>query len=527
MRRTLLSLMMAIAIGIGLVPASATADGPILVAVAATPEQGGWLADRFDLAEARDGEDLFVVAWPGDVARLRSAGFEPRVVDIDLMDMHRQALSTGHEGETRTSYRTYAEYQDDLRGWATENPDMVRVFTLPELTLEGREVLGVEISIGDPDDGRPKAYIDGIHHAREWPAGELVMAFVEDLLDGVEAGDARIVGLLQQVSVIAIPVVNPDGFIISRGAPWDTPLTAVGNGLGAYWRKNARGVAHFPEAHLSVASYGVDNNRNYPFMWGSGTVLGGNGASGFILDADYEGTAPASEPETRNVKHVLLSENHTAVVSNHTYGNLILYPWGHTRTPPADIAELKGLAEHMAEANGYTPQPGMDLYATTGTTDDWAYAATGTLGFTFEHGTQFHPPYLFGVELKRPQNLEAMLRLLEAAADPGKHSVIEGRIVDEGQPVAAWLSLVKNSVLPASSGPSMCSRIDLELETRPDGTFSWHVNPSVGPIDDGDYTLVAVNQEGGAQRAVRVLRGGIADLGDIELGDDPIAVPAC
>jgi hypothetical protein len=527
MRRSLLSLLIAMGVCVGLVPASATVDGPVLVAVSATPEQGGWLADRFDLTEARDGDDLFVVAWPADVGRLRSAGFEPRVVDIDLMDIHRRALSDGDEGGSRTSYRTYVEYQDDLRGLATDHPDLVRVFTLPEWTLEGREVLGVEISVGDPDDGRPKAYIDGIHHAREWPAGELVMAFAEDLVTGVLQGDPRIVGLLQQVSVIAIPVVNPDGFIISRGAPWDTPVTAFGNGLGAYWRKNARGVAHFPEAHLSVGSYGVDNNRNYPFMWGSGTVLGGGGASGFILDADYEGTAPASEPETRNVKHVLLSENHTAVVSNHTYGNLILYPWGHTRTPPPDITELRGLAEHMAEANGYKPQPGMDLYATTGTTDDWAYAATGTLGFTFEHGTQFHPPYLFGVELKRAQNLEAMLRLLEAAADPSKHSVIEGRIVDEGQPVAASLRLVKSALLPSSSGAALCSHIDLELGTRPDGTFSWHVNPSVGPIDDGDYTLVAVNQGGGAQRAVRVLRGEILDLGDLELGTDPIAVPAC
>lgn len=523
----LLCSMLALALATGLMPATATGNGPILVAVTATPEQGGWLADRFDLVETRIGEELLVVAWPGDLARLRTAGFLPRVIDTELMAQSAQALEPRSDSGSRTEYRTYAEYQADLLAWESEYPDLVRVSTLPELTLEGRQVFSIEVAIGDPDDGRPKAYIDGIHHAREWPAGELVMAFIEDLLDGVASGDARISSLLQRVSVIAVPVVNPDGFIISRGAPVDVPITAAGNGLGAYWRKNARGLVNDPVSQSSVGSYGVDNNRNYPFMWGSGTVLGGNGASGFLLDADYEGAAPASEPETRNVQRILLTQNHTAVVSNHTYGNLILYPWGHTRKPPPDIAILKGLAESMAEANGYRPQPGMDLYATTGTTDDWAYAATGTLGFTFEHGTQFHPPYIFGVETKRPQNTEAMLRLLEAAADPSKHSVIKGRTTQEGQSVQADLRLMKASWLPASRGPQLCSFIELDLRTGSEGSFEWHVNPSSGPIDDGAYTLVATTPTGGATRQVIVARGQLLDLGGIELEDQPLSAPRC
>ena len=55
----------------------------------------------------------------------------------------------------------------------------------------------------------------GVHHAREWPSGELAMEFAVDLAKSY-GSNARITGLLKKARVIVVPVVNADGFELSR-----------------------------------------------------------------------------------------------------------------------------------------------------------------------------------------------------------------------------------------------------------------------------------------------------------------------
>ena len=57
----------------------------------------------------------------------------------------------------------------------------------------------------------------GVHHAREWPSGEVNMEFALDLARGY-GSDPRITSLLERVRVIVVPVINPDGFLdLARG----------------------------------------------------------------------------------------------------------------------------------------------------------------------------------------------------------------------------------------------------------------------------------------------------------------------
>ena len=65
------------------------------------------------------------------------------------------------------------------------------------------------------DDGRPVYLQMGAHHAREWPSGELPRVAV-DLVKRYHQGDAR-VGRCRRVRVVVVPVVNVDGFAVSRG----------------------------------------------------------------------------------------------------------------------------------------------------------------------------------------------------------------------------------------------------------------------------------------------------------------------
>ena len=61
---------------------------------------------------------------------------------------------------------------------------------------------------------------------------------------------------------------------------------------------------------------------------------------------------------------------------------------------------MKALGDAMADATGYTSQYGFELYDTSGTTDDYTYAAQGGYAYTIEigpQGGQFHMPYETGV----------------------------------------------------------------------------------------------------------------------------------
>jgi hypothetical protein len=298
-------------------------------------------------------------------------------------------------GPDRKDYRRLSPYVSEMRKLAGKHPSFVRVIKLEHKSLEGRNVLGLEIAarVGRKD-GRPAFYVDGVHHAREWPAAEYPMIFAHHLAEGF-GRKREITSLLSRLRVVIVPVVNVDGFDYSRESLVDAqglgayPLAVVG--LEASWRKNRRSPsgATVPEAHRNPDAYGVDPNRNYSYAWGDD----GGGFSGTHVDQTYRGDEPFSEPETRNVRKLVLGRHVTGVITNHTYGNLVLRPWGHTAKDAPDERILAPLGARLARAmGGYTNQKGIGLYVTTGTTDDWAYAATSALGYTLEHGTAFHPP---------------------------------------------------------------------------------------------------------------------------------------
>ena len=519
MARVVAGVLLCIVIGaVGIAPASEVLPaGPSLLEVRATsPDQVALLDARFDLAEFRDGDRYHVVGWPGDRARLDAAGIE--VTDVLIEDMNAPRNHVPFE------YRTLFDYHSELEELADEYPGHVRLVVGSETSLEGRPILGVEIA-GDvhADDGRPTAYIDGIHHAREWPAGEIPMNFAIELAEGYGV-DVAITDLLEQVRVIIVPVVNVDGFVLSRGAligegyPIDYGLSIIGQ--GSYWRKNVRGLAH--AAGISVGSYGVDNNRNYGYLWGARSVGPLARTSPFPLDQTYHGAAPFSEPETRVARELQLTNNVVAAISNHTYGNFVLYPWGHTFTPPPDEGVID-LAHAMAAENGYRAQPGIELYPTHGTANDWTYATLGAYAYIFEITPwEFHP--LDGLGVHDLRNRRAYRTLLEWAADQAHHSVLTGTVVAGADPVAASLRLTKTVETPLAEPllalEPLIETIDLSMTASPAGTFEWHVNPSTRPIAGETEAYQLTVSAPGSQDVtldVVVARGEVLDLGTIEL----------
>lgn len=429
-----------------------------------------------------DGTADFVL-WPGDAARLDGAGIPYRVLDPDLLAPAR-VTSVGTQPGQRDEYRLPDDYEADLRDLVAAHPERARLIELPHRSLEGRTTYGIEIA-SNPGirDGRPVIWHDGLHHAREWPAGEHPIMWAYDLLEHY-GSDPRITRIVDEGRTIILPLVNPDGFIESRTALIDNSL--IGNPVtGDSWhRKNMRSVTGMEEAKAQAGAnrdyYGIDLNRNYPFLWGDDA-----GSSSNPTTQTYRGEAPYSEPVCRNVRDLQLAHLPITAITHHTYGRLMLYAWGRdpneVRSPDADL--MHGLGEAMAAFNGYDPRQAFGLYPTSGTSRDWAHAAFGCLIYTYEHGTSFHPSYLSTIPEQYAICREPYLLHAEAALDPATHVVLRGRVTDSANnPRTAEIWVRKAFVTPTADGQEIDELASAHCVTGEDGTFTIHVPPSTRPF---------------------------------------------
>ncbi|MGY1805201.1 M14 family metallopeptidase [Blastococcus sp. SYSU D00922] len=453
-----------------------------------------------------------------DVAALTTAGldFDVRIPDLLLREAQNNEVNAAYAAATTTSplpsgrdaYRTLDEFNADMAALAEAHPDLVKSFTLPRPSLDGRPINGIEIGrdVTGPERGLPVFLMLGVHHAREWPSGEHAMEFAVDLVENYGT-DPRITDLVDRSRVVVVPVLNVDGFHKSRTDGGLVDLREVDQGgtatiLGtpgnAYMRKNCRVVdgQDTPDGTCALAptsnggyGIGVDLNRNYGGYWG------GPGASDVFADPTYRGASAFSEPETQNIRELISGRQVTTLITNHTFSNLVLRPNGAAPdlVPPSegvplgdpyDEAALKELGDAMAAQNGYTSQHAWELYDTTGSVEDWSYNATGGFGYTFEIGPdEFHPPfpevvdeYLGAGQYAGKGNREAFLLALANAVDPETHSVLTGRA-----PAGATLRLQKTFATPTWDGV-VEDTLDTTMTVGRDGRYTWHVNPSTRPV---------------------------------------------
>jgi murein tripeptide amidase MpaA len=303
-------------------------------------------------------------------------------------------------------------------------PETCELVTLPEATHEGRTCHALRIGSGPLDD-RPSILIVGGQHAREWGSCEICIGAATDLLDAHRAGTGLVYGgqgfdaatirrIVESAQVFVFPLVNPDGRHHSQ-----TEF--------AMWRKNRNPAG------------AVDLNRNYDMLWDFRTAL--HPASGAAVSDNpasdtYHGTAPFSEPESRNVRWMLDTFPQIRwCIDIHSFGGLLYHVWGHdenqTSTPamnfldpafdgrrglagdayreyvrPEDLDEQARLVGVMHDALravrgvSYATGQSFELYPTTGTLSDYPYSrhlADPSLprvhGILIEWGTEFQPPW--------------------------------------------------------------------------------------------------------------------------------------
>ncbi len=467
-----------------------------------------------DLTEAATATTMeAVLHGDADVARLRAAGFTYTVKIADLRqrvaanraaDAAYAARSAGSPLPSgRTSYRRLADYNYEMKELARKNPKLVRQLVLTEKTVDGRDIDGVEITtdVANLNDGKPVFLNVGVHHAREWPAGEHAIEWAYDLVKNY-GKSVRTTRLVKATRNIVVPIINPDGFTVSREAQ---PLGDFSKFDYEMKRKNCQTLDAPPADRVGVClanpagrTRGVDLNRNYGGFWG------GPGASTNQASDTYRGSAPFSEPEVKAVRALISNRQVTNLITNHTYSNLILRAPSILDTrPPLDEPVAKALGDRMASHNGYTSEAGWQLYDTSGSTEDWSFWVTGGLGYTFEiGGTEFHPPFQAGVVDEylglgaspgagKGGNREAYYVMLEATADAALHSTVTGtapkgwklRVNKEFQtPTSPVIQPDGSTAEPILYTDKLTSSL-----TAPGGRFSWAMNPSTRPYVAGRY----------------------------------------
>ncbi|MDQ4144571.1 MAG: M14 family metallopeptidase [Actinomycetota bacterium] len=490
---------------------------PMLVRVHThDPDLIAHLMTSFDETHNHSADEIELLLWPGDLARLEALDVSYEVITDDLFardDMGETAAKTflPLPGPDRKDYRRLGDYNREMKALAKKHPKLVKLFKMPRKSLEGRTIYGVEVAanVRKVRDGRPIFYMDGVHHAREWPAGEYTMLYIHHLVENF-GKDRQVTSLLKRARLISVPIVNPDGFNFSRESVLSanqtlrdrTSLTGYA-GFEGYWRKNRRSLTGetTPDTLASPDAYGVDNNRNYSYLWGDSH----GGSSEIPVAQTYRGSRPFSEPESANVRDLILRRNVTAVVTNHTYQASVLRTGGG-RAPEDTMLRLLG--QKVANVLGYTNAPSVG-YPTTGTTDDWAYAAMGAIGYTIEHGRLgFHPGYDKEVGAFWKEHMKAFDILFEAAANRRYHSVIKGRVA--GKP--AKLTLTKSFKTPLSPGnptgkSAVPEKLRWSIRTRPNGTFAWHVTPSKRPYVKKAESYRLKVTSGGESKTLRVRVG--------------------
>lgn len=387
-----------------LTPASADNDGEIPrqyeVAGITTAKERTKLARTGVAIDGATDELVVITADKAEAAELRASGYtltaRPGPEERDV------------KAAAPSDYHTYEEMMTAVDGYVEQYPELVSKEVIGT-SHEGRDIIAVKLSADVAEDrDTPEVLFTHNQHAREHLTVEMALFTLEEFTSGYGTDD-RVTKVLDEREVWVIPSVNPDGKVYDQES-----------GQFRMWRKNR-------QPNEGTNAVGTDLNRNWSYEWGCCGGSSSNPAS-----ETYRGPSAASAPETQVVQEFVRSrvvggeQQIKAHIDFHTYGELVLWPYGYTYDDTApgmtqddhDVFETVGT--QMADSNGYTPQQASDLYLTDGAVDDWMWGDQKIFSYTFEmyptSGSPdgFYPPGSV-IEEETARNKEAQLILLENA----------------------------------------------------------------------------------------------------------------
>lgn len=244
------------------------------------------------------------------------------------------------------------------------------VSDLPNDTVRGRKVKAITVVAPGAFVTTHNVVIVAGIHAREWLPPDAVLSFVEKLVaahdgntdmrypsfrDGAvhyrkaEVTLAEVQQFLQTLVITFVPLANPDGRLhnLTRFAAGDR------SSQGQMWRGNRN-----LHRATGCATHGVDLNRNFDWQWELDPYYSA-GDEAFILKNtsrdvcdpdpasnknDFRGRSAASEPETRNVQHLVDTLHPSYFMDVHSAAQMVLVPWDTATDQSGDASKRFGNA---------------------------------------------------------------------------------------------------------------------------------------------------------------------------------------
>jgi hypothetical protein len=328
-----------------------------------------------DIASARRPDYVDVVAPQSKLDELR---YPYEYLQYDCLSPESFG-SRGYSG-----YHNYDELVADLEALATDYPDICTLTNMGQGHVGLGDIWLLKISddveTDEPDEA--DLLITGVHHAREPMSLEVPLAFARYLCKNY-AGDPDVQNVVDNLEFYIMPLMNVDGYIYDDV-----------EGERNWWRKNGYDwPGDEPGDYGWGDGTGVDNNRNYPYMWG----YDDEGSSGYPGDQTYRGPEAGSEPENQILMDLSQEKRFKAAISYHQHGELILRPWGYYDNYTEDDDKFVEMADVINEeiynylGYYYLSIGGWEFYNTNGGFVDYFYGVRGTLAVTIELNESFYP----------------------------------------------------------------------------------------------------------------------------------------
>jgi hypothetical protein len=387
------------------------------------PDQGRpgvyrvYYADEDGLAELYGSFDIWTVDREAtyavmpltatDVDLIKSQGYRPVLAAIET-----QGFALGPPG--------YPCYKDVDELYAAMNQAQVNYPVLVELIdygdswqklygASGYDLWVLKLTNSQMVLPKPRLFVMANIHGREITTPETALHFANYLLEGYGT-DPDATWILDYREVYVVLTANPDGRqLVEEGC---SQRKNRNESLGSCRRCDLWGTGQ----------YGVDLNRNNAYHWGGA----GLNSCGLV----YQGSAPASEPETYYLNDLIRSlfpdqrldddvtqaaeDTSGLLISLHSYGQQVFWPWGWTSASAPNHVQLQTLGRKFAFHNDYWPGQGSGI---TGDTTDWAYGELGIPAYTFELGEYFFQPCA-DLQQIMDENLGALLYAAKVAGTP-------------------------------------------------------------------------------------------------------------
>ncbi|HPC82278.1 MAG TPA: M14 family zinc carboxypeptidase [Thermoanaerobaculaceae bacterium] len=395
--------------------------GPVVARIHyQTEEQLGELTSTLDVWEVHPAESVLVARLdPVQLALLTAEGYAVEVDEAKTALLYEVRVPLPGQVNAipgypcyRTVEETYAAYDALVASY----PGLVTKVDIGDswdkLTPggpPGYDLWALRVTSAAIPGPKPRFFLVAEVHAREYTTAETAIRFVEFLLERYGV-DPDVTWLLDRCELHVVPMANPDGRKFAEG--------------GDLWRKNTDN----DDGCTTPGAYGTDLNRNHSFKWNQG------GSSGSPCAETYRGPSAGSEPEVQAIQAYVASlfpdqrgpadtdpappDATGLLITLHSYGGLVLWPWGFTSTPAPNGTALQTLGRKLAYFNAYTPEQSVTLYPTSGSTDDWSYGELGIASYTIEMGTQFFESCSPFEGTIWPANRNALLYALKACRRP-------------------------------------------------------------------------------------------------------------